>query len=107
MVVGARVAGRKRRLRASQRARAHRLDFEAGAARNRAVGVFAALEGLGQRARTAARWRARPGRLLALGFFVNVPIAALVAALAPRYIPWPRRIALPGAATATNAIGFT
>jgi len=81
--------------------------FEAGAARNRAVGVFAALEGLGQRARTAARWRARPGRLLALGFFVNVPIAALVAALAPRYIPWPSRIALPGAATATSAIGLT
>jgi MFS family permease len=40
-------------------------------------------------------------------FFVNVPIAALVAALAPRYIPWPRRIALPGAASAITAIGLT
>ncbi len=84
--------------------------FAAGRARNRAVGVFAAMEGLGS------------GLGLLLGgvlvqtvswrwvFFVNVPVAALVAALAPRSIPAPTRIArrfdLPGALTASAAVGL-
>jgi predicted MFS family arabinose efflux permease len=84
--------------------------FAAGTARNRAVGVFAAMEGLGSGLGLllggilvqAVSWR--------WVFFVNVPVAALVAALAPRYIPSPARIArrfdLPGAATAATGVGL-
>ena len=84
--------------------------FAAGPARNRAVGVFAAMEGLGSGLGLllggilvqAVSWR--------WVFFVNVPVAALVAALAPRYIPSPARIArrfdLPGAATAATGVGL-
>src|SRR5207302_7865126 len=61
--------------------------FPAGPARNRAVGVFAAMEGLG-----AAAGLLLGGVLVnSLGwrwvFFVNVPVAVVVAALAPRFIP--------------------
>ena len=61
--------------------------FPAGAARNRAVGVFAAMEGLG-----AAAGLLLGGALVSsMGwrwvFFVNVPLAIVVAALAPRFIP--------------------
>src|SRR5438128_7790873 len=61
--------------------------FPAGAARNRAVGVFGAMEGLG-----AAAGLLLGGVLVnSLGwrwvFFVNVPVALVVAALAPRFIP--------------------
>src|SRR5436309_8450872 len=61
--------------------------FPAGRARNRAVGVFAAMEGLG-----AAAGLLLGGVLVnSLGwrwvFFVNVPVAVVVAALAPRFIP--------------------
>ena len=65
--------------------------FPAGRARNRAVGVFAAMEGLGAAAGLrlggilvqAVSWR--------WVFFVNVPVAAIAAALAPRFIPSPNR----------------
>ena len=61
--------------------------FPSGPARNRAVGVFAAMEGLGA-----------AGGLLLGGliveyvswrwiFLVNIPVAFAVAALAPRYLP--------------------
>src|SRR6185437_2258737 len=81
--------------------------FPAGRARNRAVGVFAAMEGLGAAAGLllggilvqAVSWR--------WVFFVNVPVAAIVAALAPRFIPSPKRqslrLDLPGAVTAGAA----
>ncbi len=84
--------------------------FPSGRARNQAVGVFAAMEGLGA------------GAGLLLGgvivqyvswrwvFFVNAPVAVLVAVLAPRFIPAPARARtgfdLPGAATATFALGL-
>src|SRR2546421_10251347 len=77
----------------------------AGAARTRAVGVFAAMEGLG-----AAAGLLLGGVLVGSldwrwVFFVNVPVAALVAALAPRFIPAPARQSarfdLGGAASAT------
>ncbi len=75
--------------------------FPGGAARNKAVGVFAAMEGLGAGAGLllggvivdAMSWR--------WVFFVNVPVAAAVALLAPRFIPSPARqrarFDLPGA----------
>src|SRR6478752_4794019 len=84
--------------------------FPAGRARNRAVGVFAAMEGLGAAAGLllggilvqAVSWR--------WVFFVNVPVAAIVAALAPRFIPSPtrqsRRLDLPGAVTASAGLGL-
>ena len=84
--------------------------FPAGRARNRAVGVFAAMEGLGAAAGLllggilvqAVSWR--------WVFFVNVPVAAIVAALAPRFIPSPKRqslrLDLPGAVTASAGLGL-
>src|SRR6266576_195363 len=84
--------------------------FPAGRARNRAVGVFAAMEGLGAAAGLllggilvqAVSWR--------WVFFVNVPVAAIVAALAPRFIPAPKRqslrLDLPGAVTASAGLGL-
>src|SRR6266567_2601801 len=83
--------------------------FPVGPARNRAVGVFAAMEGLGAAAGLllggvlvdAASWR--------WVFFVNVPVAALLAALAPRFIRSPARqrarFDLPGAASSTLGLG--
>ena len=84
--------------------------FPAGAARNRAVGVFAAMEGLG-----AAAGLLLGGVLVnSLGwrwvFFVNVPLAVVVAALAPRFIPVAARRSarfdLRGAASATVGLGL-
>ena len=84
--------------------------FPAGAARNRAVGVFAAMEGLG-----AAAGLLLGGVLVSsLGwrwvFFVNVPVALVVAALAPRFIPLvarqSTRFDLRGAASATLGLGL-
>jgi MFS family permease len=84
--------------------------FPAGRARNRAVGMFAAVEGLGAAAGLllggilvqAVSWR--------WVFFVNVPVAAIVAALAPRFIPSPKRqplrLDLPGAVTASAGLGL-
>jgi MFS family permease len=84
--------------------------FPVGPARNRAVGVFAAMEGLGAAAGLllggvlvdAASWR--------WVFFVNVPVAALLAALAPRFIRSPARqrarFDLPGAASSTLGLGL-
>src|SRR5690348_2461543 len=84
--------------------------FPAGRARNRAVGVFAAMEGLGAAAGLllggilvqAVSWR--------WVFFVNVPVAAIVAALAPRLIPSPKRqslrLDLPRAVTASAGLGL-
>jgi EmrB/QacA subfamily drug resistance transporter len=84
--------------------------FPAGAARNRAVGVFAAMEGLGAAAGLLLggiiveyiSWR--------WVFFVNVPVAASAALLAPRLLPAPTRertiFDLPGAATATIGLGL-
>src|SRR6266700_3014422 len=84
--------------------------FPVGPARNRAVGVFAAMEGLGAAAGLllggvlvdAASWR--------WVFFVNVPVAALLAALAPRFIRAPARqrarFDLPGAASSTLGLGL-
>src|ERR1039458_4258010 len=65
--------------------------FPAGRPRNRAVGVFAAMEGLGAAAGLllggvlvdAVSWR--------WVFLVNVPVAGLVAAPGPRSIPCPPR----------------
>src|SRR5437667_6433001 len=84
--------------------------FPAGAARNRAVGVFAAMEGLG-----AAAGLLLGGVLVnSLGwrwvFFVNVPIAAVVAVLACRFISvaarQSTRFDLRGAASATVGLGL-
>jgi EmrB/QacA subfamily drug resistance transporter len=84
--------------------------FPAGAARSRAVGVFAAMEGLGAAAGLllggvivqAISWR--------WVFFVNVPVAVLVAGLAPRFIPAPARqrarFDLPGALSASLGLGL-
>lgn len=84
--------------------------FAAGTARNRAVGVFAAMEGLGAALGLllggvlvqAASWR--------WVFLVNVPVAALVVSLAPRFIPAPARqrarFDLPGALTAVFGLGL-
>lgn len=84
--------------------------FPSGAARNRAVGVFAAMEGLGAAAGLllggiivqAISWR--------WVFFVNVPIAILVATVAPRFIPAPARqrarFDLPGAISASLGLGL-
>src|SRR3989440_6526812 len=87
-----------------------RSTFPAGRARNRAVGVFAAMEGLG-----AAAGLLLGGVLVnSLGwrwvFFVNVPVAVVVAALAPRFIPvvarQSARFDLRGAASATVGLGL-
>src|SRR4051794_13983311 len=84
--------------------------FPAGAARNRAVGVFAAMEGLG-----AAAGLLLGGLIVEYiswrwVFFLNVPVAASAALLAPRLIPGPTRgravFDLPGAATATVGLGL-
>lgn len=84
--------------------------FSAGPARNRAVGVFAAMEGLGAAAGLllggiivdAISWR--------WVFFVNVPVAAGVALLAPRFIPEPARqrdrFDLAGAISATAGLAL-
>ncbi len=84
--------------------------FAAGPARNRAVGVFAAMEGLGAAAGLllggiivdAISWR--------WVFFVNVPVAAGVAMLAARFIPepprQPDRFDLPGAISATAGLAL-
>src|SRR5438552_143121 len=84
--------------------------FPAGAARNRAVGVFAAMEGLG-----AAAGLLLGGLIVEYiswrwVFFVNVPVAASAALLAPRLLPAPTReraaFDLPGATTATVGLGL-
>jgi EmrB/QacA subfamily drug resistance transporter len=84
--------------------------FPSGRARNRAVGVFAAMEGLG-----AAIGLLLGGVLVdsfswRWVFFVNVPVAALLAALAPLVIASPARqrvrIDLPGAASAAAGLGL-
>src|SRR5438067_8297120 len=84
--------------------------FPAGAARNRAVGVFAAMEGLG-----AAAGLLLGGLIVEYiswrwVFFLNVPVAASAALLAPRLIPAPTRgravFDLPGAATVTVGLGL-
>src|SRR6478736_7648772 len=84
--------------------------FPAGAARNRAVGVFAAMEGLG-----AAAGLLLGGLIVEYiswrwVFFLNVPVAASAALLAPRLIPAQTReraaFDLPGAATATAGLGL-
>ena len=84
--------------------------FPAGAARNRAVGVFAAMEGLG-----AAAGLLLGGLIVEYiswrwVFFLNVPVAVSAALLAPRLIPAPTRgravFDLPGAATATVGLGL-
>ncbi len=84
--------------------------FAAGTARNRAVGVFAAMEGLGAGAGLllggvivdAVSWR--------WVFFVNVPVAAVVALLAPRFIPSPARrrarFDLPGAFAGSTGLAL-
>lgn len=84
--------------------------FAAGPARNRAVGVFAAMEGLGAAAGLllggiivdAVSWR--------WVFLVNIPVAAVVALLAPRFIPAPARqrdrFDLPGAASASIGLAL-
>ena len=84
--------------------------FPEGRLRNRAVGVFAAMEGLGAALGLllggvlveAVSWR--------WVFFVNVPVAAVVALLAVRFIPAPARqharFDLPGALTSTAGIGL-
>lgn len=80
-------------------------NFEEGAPRNRALGVYAAMSGAG-----SATGLLLGGILTDLVswrwvFFVNVPIAALVLFLAPRVLGEsdhaPGRLDLPGAATAT------
>jgi EmrB/QacA subfamily drug resistance transporter len=84
--------------------------FRAGPERNRAIGVFAGMEGLGA------------GVGLLLGgvivqtlswrwvFFVNVPVASIVAVLTPRFIPSPKRSTkpfdLPGAITGTATLAL-
>src|SRR5881275_1623741 len=84
--------------------------FPAGAARNRAVGVFAAMEGLG-----AAAGLLLGGLIVEYiswrwVFFLNVPVAASAALLAPRLIPAPTRgravFDLPGAVTGTVGLGL-
>ena len=84
--------------------------FAAGPARNRAVGVFAAMEGLGAAAGLllggiivdAVSWR--------WVFLVNIPVAAVVALLTPRFIPAPARqrdhFDLPGAASASTGLAL-
>jgi EmrB/QacA subfamily drug resistance transporter len=84
--------------------------FPAGPQRNRAVGVFAAMEGLGAAAGLllggvivgAVSWR--------WVFFINVPVAALVAVLAPRVISAPARqpdrFDLSGAVTASAGLAL-
>src|SRR5947209_2802952 len=84
--------------------------FPAGAARNRAVGVFGAMEGLG-----AAAGLLLGGLIVEYiswrwVFFLNVPVAASAALLAPRLIPAPTRgsavFDLPGAVTGTVGLGL-
>jgi len=84
--------------------------FPAGAERNRAVGVFAAMEGLGAAAGLLlggliveyVSWR--------WVLFVNVPVAASAAVLAPRLLPAPTReravFDIPGATTAAVGLGL-
>jgi len=84
--------------------------FPTGPARNRAVGVFAAMEGLGAAAGLllggiivdAVSWR--------WVFLVNIPVAAVVVLLAPRFIPAPARqrdrFDLPGAASASTGLAL-
>lgn len=84
--------------------------FPAGQERNRAVGVFAAMEGLGAALGLllggvlvqAVSWR--------WVFFVNVPIAIIVAVLAPRFIPAAARVRdrldLPGALTSSTGLAL-
>ncbi len=84
--------------------------FPEGKPRNRAVGVFAAMEGLGAALGLllggvlvqAVSWR--------WVFFVNVPVAAAVAVLAVRFIPAPARqrvrFDLPGALASSAGIGL-
>ena len=84
--------------------------FPAGRPRNRAIGVFAAMEGLG-----AAAGLLLGGLLVEVAswrwvFFVNVPVAAIVAVLAPRFIPSPARQRSPfdlaGAVAASGGVGL-
>jgi EmrB/QacA subfamily drug resistance transporter len=84
--------------------------FPAGRPRNRAIGVFAAMEGLG-----AAAGLLLGGVLVEVAswrwvFFVNVPVAAIVAVLAPRFIPSPARqhsrFDLAGAVAASGGVGL-
>jgi EmrB/QacA subfamily drug resistance transporter len=83
--------------------------FAPGAPRNRALGVFAAMEGLGATAglllggmlveTTSWRWV----------FFVNVPIAAAIVFFLPRFLSQPVRqrvhLDLPGAITSSAGLG--
>jgi EmrB/QacA subfamily drug resistance transporter len=85
-------------------------SFPAGPARNRAVGVFAAMEGLGAGAGLllggvivdSLSWR--------WVFFINVPVAVLVLTLTPWFIPAAARrrdrFDLPGAITATAGLAL-
>jgi EmrB/QacA subfamily drug resistance transporter len=84
--------------------------FPAGRERNRAVGTFAAMEGLGAALGlllggvlvNSVSWR--------WVFFVNVPVAVIVAVLVPRFIASPPRehrpVDLPGAATVSAGLGL-
>ena len=86
LLIGARVAaGRRRRNRLPHRPLTDHHDFPAGPARNRAMGVYAAMSGAGAAvglilggALTEYSWR--------WTLFINVPIGLLVAFLAPRFL---------------------
>jgi len=107
MLVGARVAGRQRRLRASQRARAHRLDLrgrrrtQPGRRRIRSAG---------------GPWAAGSDCCSVACSSRPSPGAGLLRQRAHRRTcrrprttlhPMAQSLALPGAATATSAIGLT
>jgi hypothetical protein len=84
--------------------------FPAGPARNRAVGVFAAMEGLGAGAGLLLGGVIVDNLSWRWVFFINVPVAALVLALTPIFIPAPARrrdrFDLPGAVTATAGLAL-
>jgi len=78
-----------------------------GEPRNRAVGVFAAMEGLGAAAGLLLGRDPGPGGVVAVGVLSSTcPSPPFVAALAPRLIPSPKRqslrLDLPGAVTASG-----
>ncbi len=85
--------------------------FPSGPSRNRALAVFSAMEGIGASAGLllggflveAVSWR--------WVFFVNVPVAVILAVLAPRFLPQPvrqsNRLDIPGAVTASAGLGLS